>query len=232
MQEGIATAGPTDQSRVAVAGSNCEGQHLRKSDSKAPTGSGRNPKPGGFVFHPLTAERWSDLEELFGIRGACGGCWCMTWRLARSQFVRQSGDGNKRAFKRIVAKGEPTGILAYSGDRPVGWCALAPRQVYTRLARSRVLKPVDAEPVWSITCFFIEKSHRRQGLSARLLEAAVRFAKTQGAKIVEGYPYDQVAKLPDPFVWTGLASAFRKAGFVEVARRSSTRPIMRYRIGR
>ena len=182
---------------------------------------------------PLTPDRWADLEVLFGARGACGGCWCMSPRLTRADFVRRQGAANKRAFKRIVQTGEPPGILAYAGDTPIGWCALAPRETYVRLERSRVLKPVDDQPVWSVVCFFVAKPYRRKGVSVRLLKAAVTYAKRQGARIVEGYPFDYKSKqTPDPFVWTGLMGAFRNAGFTEVIRRSPSRPIMRRHIGR
>ena len=50
-------------------------------------------------FHPLTPERWPDLERLFGVRGACGGCWCMWWRLPRATYNEQKGEGNREAFR-------------------------------------------------------------------------------------------------------------------------------------
>ncbi len=178
-------------------------------------------------FLPLTPARWSDLEGLFGERGACGGCWCMAWRLPRSRWGAQKGGANKRAFRALVRAGPPPGILAYRKGKAVGWCAIGPREDYSGLARSRVLAPVDAEEVWSVTCLFIARPERRRGLSKRLLRAAADHARTQGARLVEGYPVEADQRLPDPFVWTGLASAFRAAGFVEVARRSRTRPIMR-----
>jgi len=183
--------------------------------------------PPNFVFSPLTTTTWCDLERLFGPRGACGGCWCMTWRLNRSDYDRHKGAGNKRALRRIVASGEPTGILAYQGDEPIGWTAIAPREVYVGLARSRVLKPVDARQVWSVTCFYVHRKHRHRGLSRALLEEAVRYAVLRGAQIIEGYPQDVHKNLPDAFVWTGLIDTFRAVGFQEVARRSKSRPIMR-----
>jgi GNAT superfamily N-acetyltransferase len=179
------------------------------------------------TFRPLTRATWPDLEALFGQRGACGGCWCMSWRLKRADFERQKGTGNKRALRNLAASGAPVGVLAYRDGQPVGWCAVAPRSVYVRLEGSRVLKAVDDQPVWAVTCFFIARAHRRSGLSSQLLGAAVEYARKQGAKIVEGYPQDLHKDLPDAFVWTGLVPSFRKAGFKEVARRSPTRPVMR-----
>jgi GNAT superfamily N-acetyltransferase len=182
-------------------------------------------------FHPLNATRWNDLLTLFGERGACGGCWCMFWRVPRKQFDAGKGELNKRAFKKIASSELPPGVLAYAGDEVIGWCAVAPREVYIRLLTSRILKPVDDKPVWSVSCLFIRKDFRRRGVSTQLVRAAVAFAATRGARTVEGYPVEtSTAQLPDPFLWHGTSSAFRKAGFKEVLRRSATRPIMRYEI--
>jgi GNAT superfamily N-acetyltransferase len=183
------------------------------------------------TWEPLTLERWRDLVTLFGDRGACGGCWCMAWRCPPSAWERQKGAGNRRALRRLVEQGPPPGIIGYRDGRPIGWCAIAPRDRYPTLARSRVLARVDEAPVWSISCLFVAKSERNRGVSAHLLRAAVAFAETQGARLVEGDPVDAGGRQPDPFVWTGLVSSYLAAGFREVARRSATRPIMRRAAG-
>jgi GNAT superfamily N-acetyltransferase len=179
------------------------------------------------IFHPLTEERWPDLETLFGANGACGGCWCMSWRLSRAQFDANKGAGNKRAIKKLLKEGTVPGLLAYDGKEPVGWIAVGPREDFVRLAASRVLKPVDKQPVWSIVCFFVTKAARHKGVSVALIKAAADYVKRQGGLIVEGYPTEAMAEQPAPFVWTGLASAFCEAGFEEALRRSKSRPIMR-----
>ncbi len=185
----------------------------------------------GLEFYPLTMERWADLEDLFGPRGATGGCWCMWWRLTHSEFERQKGEGNRQAMRAIVESGEIPGLLAYAGGKAVAWCAVAPRDQLPRLKRSRILKPVDETPVWSIVCFFVKKGYRRKGITQQLLRAAVEYVKQQGGKVVEGYPVEpRKERMPDVFAYTGLASAFKKAGFTEVLRRSETRPIMRFYI--
>ncbi len=116
-------------------------------------------------FHPLVPERWNDLVKLFGERGACGGCWCMWWRLRRSEFEQQKGTKDKAAFKALVDGGQVPGILAYMSGQPVGWCAVAPREVYPALERSRTLKRVDDKPIWSVTCVFVAKPFRRRGVT-------------------------------------------------------------------
>jgi GNAT superfamily N-acetyltransferase len=180
------------------------------------------------IFHPVTQERWPDMEKLFGPRGAIGGCWCMWWRIKRADFEKNQGDGNHQSMRAIIDSGKVPGILAYAGGEPVAWCSVAPREDFPVLDRSPILKRVDDQPVWSIVCFFIAKSYRYQGISNRMIEAAVDYAKQNGARIVEGYPIEpKKDRAPDMYIFTGMISTFQKAGFQEVARRSERRPIMR-----
>ena len=183
------------------------------------------------TFHPLTQKLWRDFELLFGERGACGGCWCMFWKLRGKAFDANTGESARQMQKSVVDAGTTPGLIAYSEGFPVGWIAVEPRSAYPRLAHSRVLAPVDEQEVWSITCFFVERKHRRKGVTVGLLKAAIEHVKKQGGKILEGYPVDAKENMPASFVYTGAASAFRQAGFVEAERRSPTRPIFRYVIG-
>jgi GNAT superfamily N-acetyltransferase len=158
----------------------------------------------------LTPDRWDDFVQLFGRNGACAGCWCMWWRLSRTEWIKGKGDRNKQAIQRLVKSREVPGLMAYADGEPVGWCAIAPRSDYPRLANSRTLQPVDDQPVWSITCFFVARPFRRRGVTIELLVAAVEFARKRGGKIVEGYPVEPKKEQADAFVYTGLASVFRK----------------------
>lgn len=124
--------------------------------------------------------------------------------------------------------GPPPGLLAYVQGQPVGWVALAPRTAYTRLVASRTLVGPDARPVWSITCLFVARTHRRLGLSVALIEAAAAYARACGAARIEAYPVDAgQGRLPDAFAYTGLRTAYVRAGFSEVARPARTRAVMR-----
>ncbi len=182
-------------------------------------------------FHPLTPERWDDFVELFGEHGAYGGCWCMWWRLTRREFEQQQGQANKRAMHAIVGSGEVPGILAYRDERPVGWCGVAPREQFGSLERSPVLKRLDDQPVWSIVCFFIAKGCRGQRIAERLVRGAVQYVRKQGGSIVEAYPVlPRSEKVPPVSSFMGLPAMFERAGFVECARPSKTRIIMRYTI--
>ncbi|HEX8990238.1 MAG TPA: GNAT family N-acetyltransferase [Anaerolineales bacterium] len=184
------------------------------------------------VVKPLTPGRWDDVEKLFGPRGACAGCWCMFWKLSNKDFQALAHEGTRAAQKAIVESGGTPGLLAYAGREVVGWIAVEPRSEYPRLERSRVLAPVDDRAVWSITCFFTSMDYRGKGVSIALLKGCLDYVGKHGGRIVEGYPIEPKAgKMPAAFVYMGLASAFRATGFVEVARRSETRPIFRCMIG-
>lgn len=184
-------------------------------------------------FRPVTGAEWEDLVALFGPRGACAGCWCMWWRLTRKEFEQGKKGANRRALKRLVDDGTLPGILAYDGDRPVGWCSVGPRADYPALERSRVLARVDDAPVWSIVCFFVARDARRRGLTHRLITAAVSHARKKGARIVEAYPVAPGPNgMPDVWAWTGLESAFVRAGFREAARRSPRRAVWRLTLSR
>jgi GNAT superfamily N-acetyltransferase len=155
----------------------------------------------------------------------------MWWRLTGPQWSETRGEGNKAAFKKLVKSGAVPGILGYVDGQPAGWCAIAPRVAHLRLReeRVRIFKKVDDEPVWTITCFFVARPYRRKGMMLYQLNAAVEYAKSHGATIIEGYPLDtEGAHKADTSAYTGLMSAFLKAGFVEVLRRHEGRPIMRY----
>lgn len=179
-------------------------------------------------FHPLTQKLWRDFELLLGQNGACGGCWCMYWKLRGKDFDENRGDAARQMQKSVVDAKIVPGLLAYSEGYPVGWIAIEPRSQYPKLAHSKVLKPMDDQEVWSVTCFFVEKKHRHKGIAVELLKAAVAHAKKNGAKIIEGYPVDTKKEEPAPFAFTGTAAVFQHAGFAEVARNSPARPMFRF----
>jgi GNAT superfamily N-acetyltransferase len=182
-------------------------------------------------IHPLTAERWSDLETLFGPHGADGGCWCMYWRLSRGRFDEGRGEVNRQAFKKIVETGKAVGLLAYADGKAIGWLAVAPRDEYPTMDRSNVIKRVDKKKVWSISCFYTLTGYRRRGVTLALIEAAKDFARKHKGTILEGYPIiPRSEKVDCGSAYTGILSAYQKAGFKEVARYSDTRPIMRFEL--
>ena len=152
----------------------------------------------------------------------------MYWKLRGKAYDEARVYETRQMHKSIVDDGTSTGLLAYYHGEVVGWVAVEPRSAYPKLAHSRALTPVDDQPVWSVTCFFVARKFRRQGITVALLKAAVEHVKSRGGKIVEGYPIDANKEMAPPFAFTGTASAFRQAGFKEVARNTPTRPIFRF----
>ena len=186
------------------------------------------------TVEPLSKKNWGKFVQLFGERGACGNCWCMYFRLKKDEFTEgKQDDGNKDRMKELVWAGEPTGILGLYDGQAIAWCAFAPRENYLKLEKSRVHKRIDDEPVWSITCFFIDKQFRRMGVSVAMLKGVIEYARKQKINIIEAYPTIPTQDtLPDSFAWIGLYTSFEKAGFTVVDRTSKNRPMVRYHCNR
>ena len=180
---------------------------------------------------PLASDTWDDFEAVMGPNGGARGCWCMHWRLSMNEFMAGKGDGNKAAMRKLAKRRTPPGVVAYLDDEPVAWCGFGDRSDFPRMERSALLKPVDDEPVVSLTCLLVRKGHREKGLSARLISAVCDYlADTADTRTVEAYPVEPAEgrKAGPDNAMTGIASAFRAAGFTEVARPRKDRPVLRY----
>jgi GNAT superfamily N-acetyltransferase len=175
----------------------------------------------------LTPDLWPVLEDLFGERGACNGCWCMYWRIGAA-YRKQTPEKNKQAFREIVKHGPPPGLIAFDGDLPVGWCQLTPRDALPHLDRVWRLRRIDRVPVWSISCLYVRKGYRRRGITFALITAAIKAAKAAGAPALEAYPLD--AKLTPSASGTGYLSTYMRADFQTVARHTPPRPIVRHNL--
>ena len=176
---------------------------------------------------PLTPELWPALEDLFGSAGASNGCWCMYWRIGTA-YRKRPREQNKAALRALTESDPPPGLLAFDGDVAVGWCQLTPRAALPWLESARFFERVDDAPVWSLSCFYVRRGHRRRGVASALIAAALRAAKQAQAPALEAYPVDTAAPKSTSNLFTGTAATFRRAGFTTVARRSPARPIMRH----
>ena len=181
------------------------------------------------TIHPLTPDRWRDLDALFQTNAVTRDCYCMWFRMTNAEFNAGRKEPNKRAFKRIVTTSKvPPGLIAYVDGEPAGWCALAPRDEYPRIQRARAMKPIDDKPAWAITCFFVRRSARGRGVTKALLKEAVAFARAHGATLIEGYPVDtSTGRVTPDAAYHGTLRLFEGAGFKEVARRDPRRSIVR-----
>ncbi len=179
-------------------------------------------------FHPVTPERLPDLARFSRTHGKFRYCSCMRWRLASGDYKRSTRESRIARLDELVREGTPVGVLAYRDGEPVGWCSIAPRETYAALERYKALRRVDAQSVWSVVCFFVDAKVRGTGVTLDLLKAAVNYARSMGAEIVEGYPVEPDAGL---YTYMGSPETFRKAGFVDVTPATAPRVVMRWTAG-
>lgn len=186
-----------------------------------------------FHVEPLKPTLWPDLEDLFGPKGPCYGCWCNHFRMSQKQRMPLLGEGARRLFEERVRRGPPPGVLAFDGEVAVGWLQVGPRadvpewnnprRASTPLADA----PAEDRGHWAASCFFVRKGFRGRGVTSALLDGAIAFARESGARLLEGAPMDNQAKRSSEGLYVGAETAFRRAGFVEVARQKPGRPLMR-----
>ena len=191
------------------------------------------------TIHPLTVDRWADLEDLFGPeRGANSGCWCMWPRVSGVAFKTMAREDRKAALHAIVAAGPPPGLLAYEGEMAVGWCAVGPRVSLARFQSAKTSRLDDGldetamSPIYAIGCFFIRPGYRKRGLTRRLTTEAIAYARAEGAAAIDVCAIEPQKKLSWGEGFVGIASVFTALGFEEIARRSPHRPLMRLTLRR
>ncbi len=179
-------------------------------------------------FHPVTGQRLSDLATFSERHGKFHYCSCMRWRLRSTEYQRSSTQQRAERLESLVREGTPVGVLAYEDGQPVGWCSVAPRETYAALERYRGLPRLDGQPVWSVVCFYVDRGARRRGLTLGLLSAAVEYARSCGASIVEGYPVEPRSGL---YTYMGSPSTFRAAGFRDAGTGPGGRLVVRWEAG-
>jgi GNAT superfamily N-acetyltransferase len=197
----------------------------------------RRTTSGSVAFRELTPDDWPLVRQLFGSRGACGGCWCMHWRREKGgqAWEKVKGEPNRRAFKKLVESGRANGILALDREKPIGWCSFGPRVDFPRLERTKAYRYpegsrlADQHPnVWSINCFYLHRDYRRQGLITPMIQATIEAIRKRRGRLVEAYPVTLTGdgnKLPAAFSYTGPEIVFQRLGFKEVQRLAPSRPL-------
>lgn len=163
--------------------------------------------------HPLTPDRFEDFADVVNRTRRANHCWCLSHRLRTAEIEELGGGVREQAMRRLCEREHPPGVLAYRDGEPVGWCNIGPRAEISRLAGSRLIRPVDDLPVWSIVCVVVRAGRRRQGVTAPLLEGAVAYAAAHGAPAVEAYPVDPPGRMDTTMAFVGTRSMFERSGF-------------------
>jgi GNAT superfamily N-acetyltransferase len=185
------------------------------------------------TIKPGTPARFDDIEHVFDAGGDARGCQCQWWMMPNVEWSNTSQQDRRDLLGEEISTGPPPGLVAYVDGEAAGWVRVGPRTRQVRIGRTRIInsstdEPLDDESVWAVSCFVVRKEHRKQGLNAKLLDAAVDFARKHGARIVEAYPIDPDAgaKKSANDLFHGVISTFENAGFTEVARPKPDRPIV------
>ncbi len=179
----------------------------------------------------VTEETLGDLGQLFAVEAVATACWCMWFIIPVKAFHAAGQEGNAAAFQALAASsGTPLGLLAYQGDRPVGWCAVGPRARYARALKTPTYRGAVQErdaDVWLVPCFFIHPEARRLGVAQALLEAAVGLATEHGASAIDGFPFAGAQSRSGGDTQVGFEGLFSSCGFEVVVRPSASRVVMR-----
>lgn len=185
------------------------------------------------AISPLTPDMWPHFEDLFGKQGACYGCWCTYFRLPPAARRENTRERNKDHIKARIEAGPPPGLLAFEDGQAIGWIQVGPRTDVPEFNNSgRASAPFSPEEakdvaVWAISCFFIRNKARGQGLTHKLVDAGIAFARRSGAKVLEACPMDQSKDSRSVGLYVGSSRVFEKAGFIRAAERKPGRPLMR-----
>ncbi|MGH9887881.1 MAG: GNAT family N-acetyltransferase [bacterium] len=185
-----------------------------------------------FRIAPLDQSNWPALEALFREGGDPRWCWCQHWRLRSKDMAAAKVPQLRERLHAQAASDEPPGLVAFDGERAVGWVSLGPRTDFERIVLSKVIPKIDDRPVWSIVCFAVSETARGQGVARALLDAAVEHARSRGAVAVEAYPValPDTGSIPAEAVFTGTLPMFERAGFRVVADRASDPSASRQRV--
>jgi GNAT superfamily N-acetyltransferase len=191
------------------------------AEAKADVG-GRTTRPAErpaemvWETHPVTPDRFEDFADVINPNRRATHCWCLSHRVNAAEIEALGGGSREAAMRRLCTREHPPGVVTYRDGTPVGWCSISPRAEIPRLLGSKLIRPVDDVPVWSIICVVVRGGHRRQGVVGHLLEGAVAYAAAAGAPAVEAHPVDPAGRMDTTMAFVGTRSMFERAGFSAV----------------
>ncbi len=198
-----------------------------EGDLPSHTKRGRQPK-ARFLIRELGKETWPDFARFFENRHPVwGGCWCVAFHMKPVESPGTAAEN--RAYKeKLVRANRSRAALVYDGADVVGWCQFGPPAELP--ARMRGYGKLEvAPPDWRITCFFVDRDRRGEGIAKAALRGALRIIATKGGGSVDGYPIAIPRGKPysNNFLWSGAASMFAELGFRRLGNLGSSKLVMR-----
>lgn len=175
-----------------------------------------------FETHPVTPDRFEDFADVINRNRRPTHCWCLSHRLTQAEIDELGGGDRESAMRALCEREHPPGVVTYLDGTPVGWCNVGPRAEITRLAKSKLLTPIDDLPVWSIVCLVVRSGYRKRGVTTHLIEGAAAYAKANGAPAIEAHPVDPPGRMDLTMAFVGTKAMFDKCGFEVVGQTKAT----------
>ncbi|HEX2152566.1 MAG TPA: GNAT family N-acetyltransferase [Acidimicrobiia bacterium] len=185
-----------------------------------------------YRVEPLSSDTWDAFERLVERHnGVWGGCWCLTYH-PRYPERGQSVEGNRALKQRLVSEDQAHAALVFDGDRAVGWCQYgSPEELPNISHRKEYEAGLIDLPDYRLTCFFVDRDYRRDGVSAVALRGALDLIAEAGGGVVEAYPYDiQAKKVSASFLYNGTRGLFEQTGFQYERPKGKNHCVMRLKV--
>jgi GNAT superfamily N-acetyltransferase len=162
--------------------------------------------------------------------GFGGGCWCVYFHPKPPDHERGSA-ANKRFKEKLVQDGRTLAALVFREGQCVAWCQFGSPNELPNIYHKKEVLAKTTLPDWRITCLFVDKDHRKKGLSAVALRGALELIKQLGGGVVESYPQDtQGENLSSSFLYNGTRQLFEKNGFKYAGSKGKNHCIMRIEV--
>ena len=208
----------------------------KKTTRKETTRKETAPVEGQWETHPVTPDRFEDFADVINPNRRATHCWCLSHRLGAKEIEALGHGSRERAMRALCEREHPPGVVTYLDGLPVGWCNIGPRAEIPRLTQSKLIRPTDDLPVWSIVCVVVRSGHRKKGVTSHLIEGAVEYAAANGAPAVEAHPVDPAGRMDLTMAFVGTRAMFEKAGFkvvgtTDAVASSMPRLVMRRSLG-
>jgi hypothetical protein len=181
-----------------------------------------------YVVKPLDASTWDAYVRLMERHnGVFGGCWCTHFHTMHAEKTFDADD-NRALKERLVKEGRAHAALVFDGDEAIAWAQFGSPAELPNIQHRKEYEAVgDPPPDYRITCIFVDKKNRRNGVTAAALTGAVELIARAGGGVVEGYPHDTDDGRKVSVLYNATRSLYERAGFDYVRPKGLRNCVMR-----